>query len=139
MSDRGICFTSKKWSEFAQYLGCIHKTTTAYHPSSNGAIERVNRTLNTALKAQLAAENWMDVLPTILLGLRSMIREDLGSTTCEMVYGMNLHLPSQFFDFQSMPPLDFAMYREQQKAYLHNFNYIYHAYPPHVQHTLIKT
>ena len=57
-------------------------------------------------------------------GLRSVVREDLGSTACEMVYGMNLHLPSQFFDFQSMPFSDFSMYREQQKAYLHNFNYI---------------
>ena len=101
MSDRGTCFTSKECSEFVQHSGCIHKTTTAYHPSSNGAIERVNRTL----KAQLAGENWMDVLPTVLLGLRSVIWEDLGSTASEMVYGMNLHLPSQFFDFQSMPSL----------------------------------
>ena len=80
------------------YLGCTHKLTCAYRPSSNGSVERVNRTLKVALKAQLATENWLDVLPVVLLGLRTVVRVDLNATVSEMVYGTQLRLPGQFFD-----------------------------------------
>ena len=98
VSDRGSCFTSKEWTSLMTYLGCTHKLTCAYRPSSNGSVEKVNRTLKVALKAQLATENWLDVLPVVLLCLRTVVRADLNATASEMVYGTQLRLPGQFFD-----------------------------------------
>ena len=80
VSDRGSCFTSKEWSAMISYLGCAHKLTCAYRPSCNGSVERVNRTLKVALKTQLANENWLDILPMVLLGLRTVVRADLNTT-----------------------------------------------------------
>lgn len=42
-------------------------------------------------------DNWVEILPLILLGFRSSWRDDLKATPAEMVYGSTLRLPGQFF------------------------------------------
>lgn len=39
----------------------------------------------------------MDALPTILLGLRTVVKEDLRASPAEMLYGTSLRLPGEFF------------------------------------------
>ncbi|GBN31859.1 hypothetical protein AVEN_196530-1 [Araneus ventricosus] len=41
--------------------------------------------------------HWVSSLPAVLLGLRTVFKEDLQCSPAEMVYGENLCLPSQFF------------------------------------------
>ncbi|GBM30907.1 Transposon Ty3-I Gag-Pol polyprotein [Araneus ventricosus] len=41
--------------------------------------------------------HWVSALPAVLLGLRTVFKEDLLCSPAEMVYGENLCLPSQFF------------------------------------------
>ena len=64
---------------------------------ANGLIERFHRHLKAALKCQPQPDRWMDSLPLVMLGIRSTIKEDLGCTTAEMVYGSTLRLPGEFF------------------------------------------
>lgn len=65
----------------------------------NGKIERWHRTLKAAIMAHSVSNNsWTDVLPTILLGLHCTVREDVGISPAEMVYGTILRLPGEFFD-----------------------------------------
>ncbi|KAK3792395.1 hypothetical protein RRG08_045938 [Elysia crispata] len=70
-SDQGPQFTSGLWRELYNVLGCSNKHTTAYHPQSNGMVERFHRSLKAALKARLLGPGWMDELPIVLLGIRS--------------------------------------------------------------------
>ena len=42
------------------------------------------------------SKQWVDVLPTVL-GLRSSLKEDINATAVELVYGMTLRLPGEFF------------------------------------------
>ncbi|GFR76562.1 Pol polyprotein [Elysia marginata] len=72
--------------------------TTAYHPQSNGLIERFHRTLKAALKAGLQGPNWADELPWVLMGLRTAPKEDLGTSAAELVYGTPLSVPGEFTD-----------------------------------------
>ena len=44
-SDRGSQFTSSSWSAFCQSMGIQQLRTTAYHPQSNGMVERMHRRL----------------------------------------------------------------------------------------------
>ena len=44
---RGTQFTSQLWSSVAQFLGMQLHRTTAYHPQSNGLVERFHRHLFT--------------------------------------------------------------------------------------------
>ncbi len=80
----------------------LHRTT-AYHPESNGMVERVHRRLKDALRARAAGPNWVADLPWILLGLRAQPREDTGRSAAEAVFGAPLVLPGQFLH-QLEPP-----------------------------------
>ncbi|GFX10818.1 gag-pol polyprotein [Trichonephila clavipes] len=58
--------------------------TTLYQPSSNGLMEHTHQSLEAALMAHATAR-WTQVLPFILLGLRSVIKEDINATAAELV------------------------------------------------------
>uniref|UniRef100_A0A5S6QKS8 RNA-directed DNA polymerase n=1 Tax=Trichuris muris TaxID=70415 RepID=A0A5S6QKS8_TRIMR len=73
---------------------------TAYHPQTNGLVERFHRTLKSALAAHaLDSRSWVDSLPMVLLGLRSTVKEDLRHAPAELVYGAPLRLPGVFFGY----------------------------------------
>jgi hypothetical protein len=78
-------------------LNISHKQTTAYHPESNGAVERLHRRLKDALCACTAAATWFEELPFVLLGLRAQLREDTGISPSEAVFGAQIVLPNEFF------------------------------------------
>ncbi|XP_052901535.1 uncharacterized protein LOC128309181 [Anopheles moucheti] len=82
--------------EHLRQLFTSHLRTTAYHPQSNGIIERWHRTLKASILCH-DPEHWSEYLPMILLGLRAAYKEDLKSSPAEMVYGATLRLPSEFF------------------------------------------
>mgnify|MGYP004574948059 CR=1 FL=1 len=94
-SDLGRQFESSLFKELMHILGVTHLKTTAYHPQSNGMIERWHRTLKASLKCY-ASQDWCFYLPLVLLGLRSTIKEDLHCSPAEMVYGTPLRLPGEF-------------------------------------------
>ncbi len=106
-SDRGAQFTSPLWAALCSLLNIQHNQTTAYHPQSNGMVERFHRRLKDALRARCAAANWVDHLPWVLLGLRAAAREDDGSTPAQEVFGAPLILPGQFLDSPEIPPKNF--------------------------------
>ena len=113
VTDRGRQFESRLWTNLMSLLGSKRARTTAYHPQTNGMVERFHRQLKAALKAQPTPDTWIDTLPLVLLGLRTALKEDISSTAAEMVYGTTLRLPGEFFTpspTTSLPdPSDFVM------------------------------
>ncbi|GFS18261.1 Pol polyprotein [Elysia marginata] len=97
-SDRGSQFTSSLWNEITHQLGIKLHRTTAYHPQSNSLVEHFHRTLKAALKARLQGPNWVNKLPWVLLGLRTVPKEDLGTSAAELVFGEPLTVPEEFID-----------------------------------------
>ena len=66
-SDRGAQFTSGLWEAMANCLGTTLHHTTAYHPQSNGLVERFHRNLKEALRARGDSPDWFQALPWVLL------------------------------------------------------------------------
>ena len=100
-TDRGRQFESHLWRSFTRLLGTKHLHTTAYHPCANGMVERFHRRLKAALKGHPHQDHWSDVFPLVLLGIRTSLKEDIGCTAAELVYGTTLRLPGGFFPPQS--------------------------------------
>ena len=100
-SDRGRQFVSQLWTHLLTRFGIHSAHTTAYHPQANGLVERFHRQLKASLKAKLTTANWFSELPLVLLGIRTALKQDIGCSAAEMVYGQTLRLPGEFFSSQS--------------------------------------
>ncbi|XP_064485435.1 uncharacterized protein LOC135397766 [Ornithodoros turicata] len=50
------------------------------------------------------------MLPLVLLGIRTALKEDLACTVSELVYGTTLRLPGDFFPPTDRPPPDYTTY-----------------------------
>ena len=103
-SDRGVQFTSDVWKILCTRLNIKHVQTTAYHPQSNGMIERFHRQLKDALRSRLAGVDWVAHLPWVLLGLRSAPKEDSGLSSAELLYGTPLTLPGELLSVPEAAP-----------------------------------
>jgi transposase InsO family protein len=95
-SDKGVQFTSSTWADMCGRLGSVHIQTSAYHPQSNGIVERFHRQLKEALKSRECGDMWHEHLPWVLLGLRAAPKERPEVSAAEAVYGKQLCLPQQF-------------------------------------------
>ena len=93
--DQGTQFTSHLFSELTKYLGAHKIYTSPYHPQANGIVERLHRQLKAAIMASDNSNNWIDELPSILLGLRTIVRGDLKCSPAEFVYGEALRIPGE--------------------------------------------
>ena len=107
-SDRGSQFTSSSWAAFRRSISIQHVMTTAYHPQSNGIVERMHRRrLKAALVARRSSTSWPSELPWVLLGLRSVPLEQSGVSFTEFVFGTPPTLPGQFLSTPKLPPTEF--------------------------------
>ena len=95
-TDRGAQFESKLWDNLCNQFGIIRNRSTSYHPQSNGMVERFHRQLKAAIMAHESPNPWTITLPAVLLGVRSAVKERLGRSAAEMVYGTTLRLPGEF-------------------------------------------
>lgn len=96
-TDQGRQFESSLFNSLANLMGIRRIRTTSYHPQSNGMVERWHRVLKTAIIARGNSTNWSHELPTVLLGLRTTIRQDCSLSPAQMVYGSNIRIPGVFF------------------------------------------
>ena len=96
-TDRGANFESSLFHHLLLLLGSCRSRTTSYHPQCNGMVERFHRLLKSAIKAHPTPQQWLDILPLVLLSIRAVVREDFFCSSAELVYGTSLRLPGEYF------------------------------------------
>jgi hypothetical protein len=89
VSDRDSYFTSTFWSELHKLIGVELRLSTAFHPQTDGATERANRTINTMLRQAVAPhqKDWVAKLPGIEFALNSARSETTGYSPFFLNYG----------------------------------------------------
>nr|VZI39845.1 unnamed protein product [Spirometra erinaceieuropaei] len=121
-TDRGQQFESRLFNSLTNLLGCSRIRTTAYHPSSNGLVERFHRQLKASLRAHDNPSHWSEHLPLVMLGIRTALKPDLECSAAELVYGTTLRIPGDFFGHSQssgdLDPSDYVQRLRQAMTHL---------------------
>ncbi|UYV77347.1 hypothetical protein LAZ67_15000588, partial [Cordylochernes scorpioides] len=80
ITDRGRNFTSSMIRELNKHCRIIHRTTTAYHPQTNGLTERLNKTIADMLSmyVDVNQKDWDEILPFVTFAYNTAKQESTG-------------------------------------------------------------
>ena len=97
LSDRGTNFLSELLQEVYQLLGLKKLNTSAYHPQTDGLVERFNRTLTEMLAKTVDASgrDWDQRLPYVLFAYRTSLQESTKESPFYLLYGRDAQLPTE--------------------------------------------
>ena len=122
LSDRGPAFLSKVMCDVYRLLGVHKLNTSAYHPRTDGLVERFNRTLTSMLAktVEKGGKDWDFRLPFVLFAYRSSLQSSTRESPFYLLYGRDPQLPT---DAVSDPPVvrevqDVDDYKSRISVYL---------------------
>ena len=90
-TDQGANFESKLLKQVCNLYSVNKTRTTAYHPQSDGQVERYNKTVMSLVRNLLEkTQEWDEVLPKAMCAYNSTIHESTGFTPNRLWYGREL-------------------------------------------------
>ena len=97
ITDQGPAFMSTFFRETCKILGVQKVRTSSYHPQSNGTVERLHRSLHTALSHYVNASNtnWDVLTPFFLMAHRATPSTVTGYSPFYLLHGREMQLPNQ--------------------------------------------
>ena len=89
LSDRGSNFLSSLVKEVNALFRVKKLTTSAYHPQTDGLVERFNKTLAAMLRSFVTADqlDWDVYLPAVLFAYRRTVQPSIDDTPFALLYG----------------------------------------------------
>ncbi len=95
LSDNGAEFRNEVLAEICTQFGITQAFTVAYHPASNGLVERTNRKILEILRPIVGKfiGTWEDWLPQVAATINASVCESTGQTPHFIVYGVQKRLP----------------------------------------------
>lgn len=99
-------------------MGAKKIRTTPYHPAAYVVVERLHRTMKAAFMCDKQVP-WPELLPTVLLRLRTSFKEDLKASPADLLYGQSLRVPGEFFTSQEEqidPQIFIEIFREHMRG-----------------------
>ena len=88
ISDQGREFINSVNAELQQQLGTEHRISSAYHPQTNGLVEKLNSTVQSCLLKLCNTEqsNWDEYLESVLFAIRTAKHKSTGYAPFEVMY-----------------------------------------------------
>ena len=96
--DNGKQFNSDKFKEFCQSIGTKIAFAKVYHPESNGALERANRIVSSAISKtlfNLRKDKWIEQLLKVVWSDNTTESRTIGFTSFKLLYDEEAMLPEE--------------------------------------------
>ncbi len=95
LSENGAEFRNRLLQEIINQFRINHTFTVAYHPASNGIVERTNRKILEVLRPVVGSllHNWEDWLPHVAASISSSLCESTGQSPHFIIFGVDKRLP----------------------------------------------
>ena len=95
ISDRGTHFCNRYLQSLLEKYHVNHRTSTAYHPQTNGQAEVSNREIKSILEKVVNPnrKDWSTRLGDALWAYRTAYKTPIGMSPFKLVYGKSCHLP----------------------------------------------
>ena len=119
-SDQGSNFMSGVFQQVMHELGIKQYRSSAYHPESQGALERFHQTLKNMIRSYCfdTEKDWDEGIHLLLFAVRESVQESLGFSPFELVFGHTVHGPLKLlkekFLSQEDTPLNLLQYVSKQ-------------------------
>ncbi len=86
---------SKVFAKVMGQLNIKHQVSSAYHPQSQGAIERFHQTLKSMLRNFCVEQkrDWDEEIPLLLFAVRNTTQASLGFSPSELIFGHSVRGP----------------------------------------------
>ena len=94
-SDQGSNFMSGLFQQVIYQIGAKQIKSSAYHPESQGALERFHSTLKNMIRSYCFEneKDWDEGINLLLFAARESVQESLGFSPFELVFGHNVRGP----------------------------------------------
>lgn len=94
-SDQGTNFTSSLFQQVMNELGIQQYFASAYHPQSQGALERFHQTFKSMLRKfrMESGRNWEEGVPLMLFASGESVQDTLGFSPFQLVFGHEVRGP----------------------------------------------
>ena len=94
-SDQGSNFMSGIFQQVMHELGIKQYRSSAYHPESQGALERFHLTLKNMIRSYCfdTEKDWDEGIHLLLFAVREPVQESLGFSPFELVFGHSVRGP----------------------------------------------
>jgi hypothetical protein len=89
LTDNGPEFISNYFSDYLKSMDIHHQLTTPYHPTSNGAVERVNRTIQGFLRSLGESNNWDQNLSKAVIVYNNTSHSELKMSPSSFILSKN--------------------------------------------------
>jgi hypothetical protein len=88
-SDRGPQFVCDLWRHFCKLLNVEQRLSTAYHPQTDGATERMNQEIEKMIRiwATYTQENWLALLPIVIGAINNREASSTGLSPFFFMHG----------------------------------------------------
>jgi transposase InsO family protein len=104
LTDNGPQFTAKFFQAVCSEMGIQKIFTTAYHPQTNGQVERYNRTILASLRGYVSKrqDDWDDFTSAVTFAYNCRVHSSLGMPPFELA----LTRPPSTLALQALPRAD---------------------------------
>lgn len=111
LTDQGTNFLSALMRNLTKKFGIKHFKTTAYHPQSNGSLERSHHVLIEYLKTQInKEENWDEYIAMAMFSYNTSVHESTKYSPYELIFGRLPRIPSSITPLEENLDLTYKEY-----------------------------